>query len=174
MTVESSASLRDFFLYQSGTLANSACCFPRLRSPGLFALVPSSIDFGKSLQPIFHADFPFTIQSPQNYGQTLITENQKMGRRNFFRGFYLKGFKGQKFVSQKPYKNLNRISPSRIQRSIFFFHSDFTFTHKIYGQTLITEYRKMGRENFNRFFIRIQSLQNLRSNPYNRISENGS
>ena len=66
-----------------------------------------------------------------------------MGRKNFFRGFYLQGkngFKGQKSVGQKPYKNFNRIIPPKGPKFKSFLKSDFTF---------------------------------IRSNPYNRTSENG-
>ena len=70
-----------------------------------------------------------------------------MGRKNFFRGFYLQGknrFKGQKSVGQKPYKNFNRIIPPKGPKVKSFLKSDLPS----YGQTLITEHRKTGRENF--------------------------
>ena len=67
-----------------------------------------------------------------------------MGRKNFFRRFYLQGkngFKGQKSVGQKPYKNVNRITPQKGPKFKSFLKTDFTF---------------------------------IRSNPYNRTLENGS
>ena len=96
------------------------------------------------------------------YGQTLITENRKMGRKNFFCGFFLQGKKSKIRIFPSSFI---RISPSRIQRSMIIGpHSDQPFTikspanlnnslsrykvHKIYGQSLITEYRKMGRKSF--------------------------
>ena len=70
-----------------------------------------------------------------------------MGRKNFFGGFYLQGkngFKGQKSVGQKPYKNFNRIICSKGPKSKSFLKRILPS----YGQTLITEHRKTGRENF--------------------------
>ena len=78
------------------------------------------------------------------YGQILIAENQKMGRKNFFGRFYLQGkngFKGQKSVGQKPYKNFNQIIPPKGPKFKSLLKTDFTF---------------------------------IWSNPYNRTSENGS
>ena len=67
-----------------------------------------------------------------------------MGREIFFGGFYLQGkngYKGQKSVGQKPYKNFNRIICPKGPKFKSFLKTDFTF---------------------------------IRSNPYNRTSENGS
>ena len=110
--------------------------------------------------------FPSRYKVHKIYGRSLITENRKMGRKNFFCGFYLHDKKSKIRIS--PSRIIDffiRISPSRIQRSMIIGpHSDQLFTikspanlnnspsrykvHKIYGQSLITDYRKMGRKNF--------------------------
>ena len=105
--------------------------------------------------------FPSQYKVHKIYGQILITENQKMGRKNFFRGFYHQGknqpLKGSK-VKNLLVKRLIKISigsaPPRIQRSNHFFIRILPSSKKLYGETLITEYRKTGRENFNPFFMR--------------------
>ena len=79
-----------------------------------------------------HSDQPFTIKSPANlnnspsrykvhkiYGQSLITEYRKMGRKNFSFGLALHDKKSKIRIS--PSRIIDffiRISPSRIQRSM--------------------------------------------------------
>ena len=110
--------------------------------------------------------FPSRYKVHKIYGQTLITENRKMGRKNFSCGFYLQGKKSKILIlPSRIIDFFMRIFPSRIQRSMIIGpHSNQPFTikspanlnnspsrykvHKIYGQRLITEYQKMGRENF--------------------------
>ena len=112
----------------------------------------SSIDFSISLQPIFLVDFPFMVQSPQNLWSNPYSGKSKSGSKKFFRGFYLQGkngFKGRKSVGQKPYKNFNKIICSKGQK----FKSFLKRILPSYGQTLITEHRKMGCEKlFTRIF----------------------
>ena len=79
-----------------------------------------------------------------------------MGHKNFFGGFYLQGkngFKGQKSIGQKPYKNFNRIMCSKGPKFKSFLKTDLPS----YGQTLKTEHRKMGRENFSFGFCPIKN-----------------